>query len=118
MKPARRVAPRAGPKNPTDVSAKVRRQVWERDQGRCAWTSPDGRRCNSRWQVEVDHVEAAARGGPATLANLRLACRGHNLLNAEKTYGREHMKKYRKGEGTHPGGSGLPLPVREVQAAG
>jgi hypothetical protein len=50
---------------------------------------------------EVDHKEAAARGGPATLDNLRLACRGHNFRHAEETFGAEHMKKYRKGEFTY-----------------
>ena len=73
-------------------------QVWERDEGRCAWTSPEGKQCGSRWQVEIDHEEAAARGGPGTLDNLRLVCRGHNSLHAEETFGAEHMKKYRKGE--------------------
>ena len=110
---------RAAPRNPTDISAEVRRQVWERDQGRCAWASPDGKRCNSRWQLEVDHKQAAARGGPATLDNLRLACKVHNLLHAEEVYGREHMRKYRKGERTHLGGSGPPLPMaREAMATG
>ncbi len=119
VRPSRKAASRPAPGNPTAVSAEVRRQVWERDQGRCAWTSPEGKRCNSRWQVEVDHVEAAARGGPATLDNLRLACRAHNFRHAEEIYGPEHMRKYRKGESTHPGGSGLPLPVaREALAAG
>jgi len=120
VKPARKVAPKATlPGKPAAIPAELRRQVWERDGGRCAWTGPDGKRCNSRWQVEVDHVEAAARGGPATLANLRLACRAHNLLHAEEVYGREHMRKYRKGETTHLGGSEPSWPVaREAQAGG
>ncbi len=117
VRPARKAASRPAPGNPTAVSAEARRQVWERDQGRCAWTSPEGKRCNSRWQVEVDHVEAAARGGPATLDNLRLACRDHNFRHAEEIYGHDYMRKYRKGESTHPGGSGLPLPLaREAEA--
>jgi len=56
------------------ITAEVRRQVWQRDEGRCAWVGPDDHRCGSRWRVEVDHVEAAAVGGPSTLPNLRLAC--------------------------------------------
>ena len=76
VKPARKVAPRtAAPKNPAAIPAEVRRQVWQRDGGRCSWIGPDGRRCDSRWQVEVDHIDAAGRGGTATLENLRLACR-------------------------------------------
>jgi 5-methylcytosine-specific restriction endonuclease McrA len=102
VKPERKVKAKA-PKSPTVVSAELRRQVWERDGGRCAWTSPEGKRCGSRWQLEVDHKEAVAQGGPATLDNLRLACRGHNFRHAEETFGAEHMKKYRKGEFTIAG---------------
>ncbi len=109
----------APPKDPTSVSAEVRRKVWERDQGRCAWVGPDGKRCNSRWQLEVDHIDPAARGGPASLGNLRLACKAHNLLHAEEVYGPDHIRKYRKGESTDLGDScgGVPM-VREPQAAG
>jgi 5-methylcytosine-specific restriction endonuclease McrA len=56
------------------VTAEVRRQVWRRDEGRCAWVGPDGHRCGSRWRLEIDHLESAALGGPSTPENLRLAC--------------------------------------------
>jgi len=76
VKPARRVAPKTTPpKDPAAIPAEVRRQVWERDGGRCAWTGPDGKRCGSRWKLEVDHVQPPSRGGTSTLGNLRLACR-------------------------------------------
>ena len=107
VRSSRKVAPKASPrKDPAAIPAEVRRQVWERDGGRCAWTGPDGRRCGSRWQIEVDHVRPPSRGGTSTLGNLRLACKLHNLLYAEQVYGREFMKKYRKGEFTIDGGSG------------
>ena len=120
VRPARKVAPRtAAPKNPAAIPAEVRRQVWERDGGRCSWAGPDGRRCDSRWQVEVDHIDAAGRGGAATLENLRLACKQHNLLHAERVYGREFMERYRKNESTTAGGSGPAWPMaREAQATG
>ena len=118
VRPARKVKARS-PKDPSFASAELRRQVWERDQGRCAWVGPDGKRCHSRWQVEVDHVDPAARGGKATLDRLRLLCRGHNLLHAEEVYGREHMRKYRKGTVTDLGGSSGAVPMaREAMAAG
>src|SRR5574341_490448 len=110
VSPARKVKA-TSPKDPTAIPAEVRRQVWERDQGRCAWVGSDGKRCNSRWQLELDHVDPAARGGPATLANLRLACRAHNLLHAEEVYGREHMRKYRKGTLTDLAGSDGAVPM-------
>ncbi|HEY6107147.1 MAG TPA: HNH endonuclease, partial [Anaeromyxobacteraceae bacterium] len=50
VRPARKVAPRATPpKDPAAIPAEMRRQVWDRDGGRCAWIGPDGKRCNSRW---------------------------------------------------------------------
>ncbi len=101
VRPERKVAPKASPgKDPAVIPAEVRRQVWERDGGRCAWVGPDGKRCGSRWQLEVDHVRPPSRGGVATLGNLRLACKQHNLLHAEEVYGRAFMRKYRKGEST------------------
>src|SRR5574341_186955 len=118
VSPARKVKV-TSPESLTRVSAEVRRQVWERDQGRCAWVGSDGKRCNSSWQLELDHVHPAARGGPATLANLRLACRAHNLLHAEEVYGREHMRKYRKGTLTDLAGSDGAVPMaREPMAVG
>jgi HNH endonuclease len=80
------------------IPAAVRRLVWERDGGRCTWTSEDGRRCDSRWQLEVDHVVPVARGGTAEVRNLRLTCRRHNVLHAEHVYGREHMARFRRGD--------------------
>ncbi|HZY05043.1 MAG TPA: HNH endonuclease [Anaeromyxobacteraceae bacterium] len=117
VRPAGRVAPKT-PKDPATVTAELRRQVWERDQGRCTWVGPDGKRCNSRWQVEVDHLDPVGRGGTARLGRLRLACRLHNLLHAEEVCGREHTRKYRKGESTTAGGSPDVPVAREAQAAG
>jgi 5-methylcytosine-specific restriction endonuclease McrA len=87
---ARRVEPA------TTIPAAVRREVWARDGGCCAYVAPDGRRCNSRWKLELDHIHPAALGGTPTADNLRLACRAHNLLHAERTYGREHMDHFRR----------------------
>jgi 5-methylcytosine-specific restriction endonuclease McrA len=120
VKPSRKVAPKAAlPKDPAAIPAEVRRQVWERDGGRCAWAGPDGKRCGSRWKLEVDHVRPPSRGGASTPDNLRLACRQHNLLHAEQVYGREHMEKYRGVGSTISGGSAGGVPVaREALATG
>jgi hypothetical protein len=104
-------APRpAGERQP--VSAEVTRQVWERDGGQCTYLSQDGRRCQSRWQLELDHVESPRQGGPATADELRLRCRPHNIFHAEQTFGRAHMAKFRRARrawpvpgSTTPGGS-------------
>lgn len=84
----------AGERQP--VPAEVKRQVWERDGGRCTYVSKDGRRCESRWQLEYDHVESARLGGPVTADDLRLRCKPHNLLHAEQTFGRAYMARFRR----------------------
>ncbi|MGC3996861.1 MAG: HNH endonuclease [Anaeromyxobacter sp.] len=80
--------------DPRTVTADVRREVWARDGGCCSYVSPDGRRCCSRWQLELDHIDPEAKGGPPTAANLRLRCRGHNLWAAVQAYGREKMEAF------------------------
>jgi 5-methylcytosine-specific restriction endonuclease McrA len=89
----------------------VRREVWKRDGGRCAWRSPDGHLCGSTWKVEVDHIEPVALGGRSTIDNCRLLCASHNQLHAEQSFGRAHVERYRrkqprKGEIATPGGGG------------
>jgi hypothetical protein len=69
------------------VPAHVRRAVWKRDGGRCQWRMEDGTICGSTFQVEFDHVHPWALGGPSTVENTRLACRGHNQLAARRAFG-------------------------------
>jgi 5-methylcytosine-specific restriction endonuclease McrA len=68
--------------------------VWERDQGRCTFVSDDGRRCDATQRLELHHEIPFARGGPATVANVRLACKGHNDLLARRAYGDQHMDQF------------------------
>jgi hypothetical protein len=75
----------AGPRASADsrhVPAEVKRAVFLRDLGRCAFVSPDGRRCNERAFVEFHHVRPYAAGGEATAANIQLRCRRHNAYEA------------------------------------
>jgi hypothetical protein len=88
--------PRPAAKAAEKVPAELRRAVWERDGGRCAWVGPDGRRCGSRWQLEIDHIDPLAQVESVTLDDLRLCCRPHNFLHAEHVYGREYMARYRR----------------------
>jgi 5-methylcytosine-specific restriction endonuclease McrA len=77
------------------VTVAVRRQVFERDGLKCSYVSPDGRRCDARAFLELDHVEPRARGGADDVANLRVRCRAHNQHAAEQVFGREHMERCR-----------------------
>jgi 5-methylcytosine-specific restriction endonuclease McrA len=93
----------AGQPNSRHIPAAVRRDVWKRDGGRCTFVGPDGCRCDSRWQLEFDHIIPAALGGTSTVGNVRLRCRGHNMLHAERIYGRERMDQFRKPASTIAG---------------
>lgn len=63
----------------------IRRQVWKRDQGTCVYQAADGRRCGSRTGLELDHIRPWARGGSSNdPANIRLLCRAHNQLMAQR----------------------------------
>jgi 5-methylcytosine-specific restriction endonuclease McrA len=79
------------------VPAHVRRAVWERDQGQCTFVSASGVRCKSRRFLEFDHVDPVARGGRATVDNLRLRCRAHNQYEAKRVFGSQFMKRKRLG---------------------
>ena len=83
-------------KSARGIPAHVRREVWERDQGRCTFVSDTGHRCEARTRLEFDHVQPVARGGEATPGNLRLRCRGHNQLEAERVYGERFMNGKRE----------------------
>ena len=77
------------------IPASVKRAVWERDGGRCTFVSESGHRCEARTRLEWDHVEPVAQGGRATAQGLRLRCRAHNQLEAERAFGRDFMNAKR-----------------------
>ena len=69
------------------IPADVRRAVWTRDGGRCAYLAANGRRCGERGFVEFHHLVPYADGGEATLENIELRCRAHNAYEAERWFG-------------------------------
>jgi hypothetical protein len=78
------------------IANDVKRAVWIRDQGQCTFTSESGRRCEARSDLQYDHVKEYARGGEATVDNIRLRCPGHNQHTAEQTYGAGFMRQKRE----------------------
>ena len=63
------------------VPAHVRREVWRRAEGRCAFSGPQGR-CAERSLLEFHHVRPFEAGGDATVDNIALRCRAHNQYEA------------------------------------
>ena len=68
------------------IPARVKRTVWERDGGRCAFVGTTGR-CTERGFLEFHHVVPFADGGATSADNLELRCRAHNAFEAERWFG-------------------------------
>ena len=77
------------------IPAAVRRAVWARDEGRCAFVGAEGRRCTERGQLEFHHTTPYAAGGEATVEGLSLRCRRHNVWEAERFFGGAHVQAAR-----------------------
>jgi hypothetical protein len=75
----------------------MKRAVYERDQGRCAFVDDRGKRCDETGALEIDHVDGFARTHRHEPDGLRLLCRAHNQHAAEKMYGRAFMDAARRG---------------------
>lgn len=89
-------APRSESSRGRHIPAQVRRAVRERDGGCCTFVGEDGHRCATRRRLEFDHVIPVARGGAATVENLRLRCHAHNQHEAERVFGAEFMARKRR----------------------
>ncbi len=87
--------PQRASRNPRQIASEIKRAVWARDQGRCTFVSDNGQRCESRSGLEFDHITPVARGGEATVSNLRLRCRARNQYAADCVYGRAFMNARR-----------------------
>jgi hypothetical protein len=64
------------------IPAAVKRIVWLRDRGRCAFVGSRGR-CGARGFLEYHHIVPYARGGKATVNNIEMRCRAHNGYEAK-----------------------------------
>jgi hypothetical protein len=64
------------------IPAAMKRTVWKRDNGRCAFNGPHGR-CAETGFLEYHHVVPFASGGQTSESNLELRCRAHNQYEAD-----------------------------------
>jgi hypothetical protein len=69
------------------IPAEVKRAVWMRDGGRCAFVGNNGRRCTEQGFLEFHHVAPHGAGGEPTADNIQLRCRAHNGYEAELYFG-------------------------------
>lgn len=89
--------PRKGTSSRSDsrhIPSEVRRAVWRRDGGRCAFAGAQ-RRCNETAFLEFHHIRPFAAGGATTTANIELRCRAHNQHEAELFFGEPFLVRER-----------------------
>ena len=67
------------------IPAAVRRTVWARDGGQCAFVGKEGR-CRETNFLEFHHVVPYADGGSTSAENLQLRCRSHNQFEATQYF--------------------------------
>jgi hypothetical protein len=92
------------------VPATVKRAVWLRDAGRCAFVAKSGRRCAERGFLEFHHVRPYANGGEATTRNVELRCRPHSGYEADLFFGPSRV------DGREPTRSGTTSTARAGRA--
>ncbi len=91
---ARRRSPNPGNADAHDsrrarhIPAAVKRAVWARDEGRCAFVGAAGR-CTETGRLEFHHVVPYAAGGEPSVDSISLRCQAHNGLEAERWFGTE-----------------------------
>jgi hypothetical protein len=91
-----RPAPENAPAEPGAdyIPAAVRREVWERDEGKCQWPVDGGGVCGSQLRPELDHVHLKCRGAKPIASELRVLCALHNQLAARLALGDQVMDRY------------------------
>ncbi|MGZ3749046.1 MAG: HNH endonuclease, partial [Pseudobdellovibrionaceae bacterium] len=67
------------------LSIKIRREVFQKAQHSCEYLDPiSGKRCNSRFQLQIDHIIPLACGGTDEISNLRVLCGVCNRQEAQR----------------------------------
>ena len=74
------------------IPAAVKRAVWKRDAGRCAFEGANGQ-CAETGRLEFHHLRPFAAGGATTVDNLSLRCRAHNRYEGELMFGKWHASR-------------------------
>lgn len=78
------------------IPSQIKRAVWTRDGGACAFQAADGRRCAEKGRLEYHHVVPFAAGGKTILDNIELRCSAHNRYEAEQYFGEGVMSLFRE----------------------
>lgn len=77
------------------IPVAARREVFQRDGGRCSYVDERGERCCETRHLEFHHLQPFAKNGPHVVSNLTLRCAAHNALAAEADFGRDVIAERR-----------------------
>jgi len=69
--------------------------VFERSGRCCEFIGENGKRCQSKHQLEWDHVIPWSQGGGNDEKSLRVYCRTHNQYRTKETHGFWYRAKNR-----------------------
>ena len=97
----------------------MKQEVWRRDQGCCSYVDPhSGRRCGSRFLLQIDHVVPVTHGGGAEPGNLCLLYAPPITVTAMRR-ARPEAKwcAVRRGSRPRDGNASYPKPVLDSIAA-
>jgi hypothetical protein len=73
------------------VRASVKKMILRRDQC-CQWQDPQsGKKCTSKWQLQVDHLQPKWASGSHHPDNLQILCGPHNRLKYQKEAGLQRV---------------------------
>jgi len=73
----------------------VEREVRQRDGNQCTFTNAQGRRCQERRFLTIEHRIPFALGGLPTVENLCLLCEAHNAHTARQVFGEAFIAEKR-----------------------
>ena len=89
------------------IPAEIKRAVFERDGGRCAFVGPNGRRYGSPNFVEFHHLDPWAKAKRHSVERIELRCRGHNHYAAMQDYGAAYMAQFARRDNVPRGTFGV-----------
>ncbi len=94
-------ASKRAPKNPNSAPGKriyllkgLRNKILANAEHCCSYMGPNGVRCSSRHDLEIEHILPLGKGGSNEPDNLRVLCAKHNRLMAERHFGKEFVNGF------------------------
>jgi len=74
------------PKDPTRLTAAMKRERLREDAGRCQAKDPHGNLCGQEQWLDIHHIRPVSEGGSHEFGNLITLCKDHHRLQHRQTY--------------------------------